>query len=188
MGQWAVMKRGNVWLVILLVLAGAGIAAGAYYYGRKQAEVKSQIMTEAGVAPGSDTPPGSTTSTPGVPSSSPAPKVSGPVVVYESEGAIPAVDKAQLKARNVDPLLDYYAEQSEQDPMATVTVSFNTEASKNTYPYTVRVVFENAVHMGFAVERKANGLGWWFPECMGQCQVSEQFRSKYLEIAKILGY
>ena len=176
-------------LILLLVLAGVGVAAGAYYYGKQQAGTKSQMMTEAPaeLTPQSNPPPGSASPTPGVLNSDPTPGVSS-VVVYESEGVIPAADKAQLKARNVDPVIDYYAEQSEQGPIATVTVSFNTEASKNTYPYTVRVVFENAVHMGFAVERKAGGLGWWFPECMTQCQVSQQFKSKYPEIAKILGY
>jgi hypothetical protein len=182
------MRRGNVWLVILLVLAGVGMAAGAYYYGKQQAGTKSQIMTEATNEPTAYITPYPTPMPPTPTEKAEALGKTGPVVVYESEGAIPAADKAQLKARNADPLIDYYAEQSEQGPIATVTVSFNTEASKNTYPYTVRVVFDNAVHMGFAVERKASGLGWWFPECMTQCQVSQQFKTKYPEIAKILGY
>lgn len=169
------MQKGSALLIGLLVVVGIGLAGGLYYFQSQQAKTRSEVMTEQ-------------------PAVTPTPvlendmEANQPVVVFQAEGAISETDKSQLQQRVVDPIIDYYADLPEGGNILTITVAPNTQESKATYPYTVDAIFDNGVSLGVAIERTADGLAWWYPECMGECPLSGDFRNKYPEIVTVLGY
>lgn len=178
------MKQWVIPLVLLVILVGVGLIAGAYYFGQQ---------AKAPVVPAPSTSPYTVPSTP-TPSTSeqtasPTPvQTREPVIVFEAEGSIPAADKSQLETRVVNPLVDYYYKEADQGELLTLTISPNTQPSKTTYPYTGKAILATGANFGFTIEKKNGEISWWFPECLAQCSVSEQYKSKYPEVAKLLGY
>ncbi len=107
------------------------------------------------------------------------------VVVFEAEGSISQTDKDQLKARVVEPNLDYFLNLESGDYVVSMTVSPNTQASKTTYPYAARVIFKNGAYNSFSISKTKGAIDWWLPECMGPCPFSASFKAKYPEIVKL---
>lgn len=169
------MQKGSALLIGLLIVVGIGLAGGLYYYQSQQARMRDQIMTEQ---------PGLT------PTQAAEVEMEGgePVVVFQAEGAIPESDQEELQARVIDPIIDYYEDLPEGGNILTITAAPNNFETKVTYPYTIDAIFDNGISLGIAIERKADGLAWWYPECMGECPLSDDFRTKYPEIVKALGY
>lgn len=108
-----------------------------------------------------------------------------PVIVIESEGSIPAGDKSELEKKVIDPFRDYYEDLTSEYWLVSFTIGPNTNPSKTTYPYSAKAIFSNGVVSSFLIERKGTGLAWWFPDCMGPCPFSDDFKSKYPEIVAI---
>lgn len=58
--------------------------------------------------------------------------------------------------------------------------------SKAEFPYLFNAIYESGGYSGFVIEKKNGQISWWFPECMNGCNLSQNFKTKYPEIAKIV--
>jgi hypothetical protein len=183
------MKHGNVVMIVLLMVVGAGIAFGAYYFGRGQAVINLDKKKEVAAKPSSlqqeITYPTMSQLAPTIGATGGAEKKT--IVTFEAEGAIPVSDKSQLQKKVVDPMVDYYKE-ANMGELVTLTISVNNQASKTTYPYLGLAVLGNGGNLGFTIEKKGDEIGWWYPECMMKCPLSQSYQTKYPEVAKIVGY
>ena len=103
------------------------------------------------------------------------------VVVFEASGSITSVDKAQLMERVVEPFVDYYNEQEQERHLVSLSISKNTGASVDLYPYQAKAIFNDGVNSGFLIPVKEGSIDWWQPECM-QCVFSPKFSAKYPDI------
>ncbi len=112
-------------------------------------------------------------------------KIKSPVVVFEAEGSIPNADKLGIQSRIVDPFIEYNTNEVSQ-PMVSITISPNNNPSKTDYPYLFSAVFANGGNQGFVISKKDGQISWWFPECMNGCNLSQNFRTKYPEIADLI--
>lgn len=180
------LYRGNTWVMVGVMAAVGVVMAVAVYWIAVRGG--GSYRTEAPAADITPYP----TPTPVMPTSeADKPEPTGvmeakAVVVWEPAGAISQADRDQIQARVVDPFIDYYRDLG-QGRLLTFTVSVNTQANAATYPYLAKGIFDNGVNNGFVVERAGGQIKWWYPECMGPCPLSAEFKAKYPEIAKILG-
>ncbi len=184
-------SRGNIILVVTFIIVGTVLfsAVGYLFYQNQKLSNKvsnSQIKTTA-------TPAATTTAkaTPNpqlsqsiTPTPTPS-KTKGPVVVFEAEGSIPAGDKSGIQARIIDPYVEYHTNEIDQ-PVVSITISPNTNVSKAEFPYLFNAIYESGGYSGFVIEKKNGQISWWFPECMNGCNLSQNFKTKYPEIAKIV--
>lgn len=170
--------RGVMVLVVMLGLLGIGV----WGVNTLTREDKKQDMTTeiSGDVVASITP-------------APTPTPVMPTLAAETNkivkfvGDISVEDKNQLIQRVVNPFIDYYAFAG-QGELISLTVSVNTKTTASTYPYSAEANFDNGVSIGVAIEKKVNGLAWWYPECLMPCKVSQEYIDKYPEVAKNLGY
>jgi len=103
------------------------------------------------------------------------------VVVFQAEGSIPNLDKSQLQARIINPILDYYEETTDDSPIVSLTIEPNTNANKTEYPYLGTIIFANGGNNGFVITKKEGAIAWWVPECM-ICVFSDAYKAKYPEV------
>lgn len=113
----------------------------------------------------------------------PSPIQKDAVVVIEAEGAYPVQDVNELRARVINPYLDYNND-TRPGEVVSLTISQNLQPSKNTYPYLANAVFSNGGHEGFLISKSSGHIDFWHPECMGECIFTESFVAKYPEIVK----
>ena len=175
-------NKGNIATIVLVVIATIAIAMAAYIIGQNQKPSttldNSDISVEISTGPTVENlqlnieDEGTKAS---LPPSQPAPTS---VVVFEASGSIPSVDKAQLMERIVEPFVDYYNEQEQDRHLVSLSISKNTGASVDLYPYQAKAVFSDGVNSGFLIAKKEESIDWWLPECM-QCVFSPQFSAKY---------
>lgn len=109
------------------------------------------------------------------------------VIIIESEGNLPQQDISELRARVINPYVDYFKETHTEDQLATFKVSVNTQASKTTYPYLADAITKKGVNEGFVIEKADGHITWWIPECMNGCNFSDSFKAKYPEVIKAYG-
>lgn len=105
------------------------------------------------------------------------------VVIIESEGNLPKDDISTLKARVIEPYVEYYKTGSQK--LATFKVSLNTQASKIDYPYMADAIFVGGGNEGFLISKKNGQIDWWVPGCIVECQFSDVFKQKYPEIVEL---
>lgn len=173
--------KSNVLLVlvgILLLLVGG---MGGYIYF--QSQPKSTTATSEVVV---------STPVPSIPAEShadamvqantPTPAVSTKVTI-ENEASFPALDVSELKARVINPFVDYNMDAYPDDALVSVTVKKNTQASSVNYPYLLDSVSTKGVTHGVSISRTNGHIDWWLPECMGSCNLTPAFKAKYPEIA-----
>ncbi len=171
-------QKGNVWLVILAVIASLSLAGGAYFYGQNQS-LKKITQIPVGVDVTSDP----LSQIPiAVVNPTPTQRANKATVVYEAEGSFSAAEKSELKTKVIDSFLDYYTTESDQ-VLLTLTISKNNQASKDTYPYQAQAIFEGGGNMGFLIMKSGTGVDWWYPECLNGCNLSATYKAKYPEIA-----
>lgn len=103
------------------------------------------------------------------------------VVVFQAEGSIPAIDKSQLLARVVDPILDYYEETVDDSPVVSLTIKPSTDADESEYPYIGTIIFADGGSNGFVITKKGDSIAWWAPGCM-VCVFSESYKAKYPDV------
>lgn len=109
------------------------------------------------------------------------------VVIIESEGSLSQQDISELRARVINPYVDYFKEIHTEDQLATFKVIVNTQASKATYPYLADAITKKGVNEGFVIEKADGHIKWWVPECMNGCNFSDSFKAKYPEVIKAYG-
>jgi len=186
-------SKGNIILIVTFIVVGTVLfsAVGYLFYQNQKLSDKvsdSQVKTIA-------TPTATTTikATPNPQLSqniTPTPtstssKTKVPVVVFEAEGAMPSGDKLGIQARIIDPYIEYHTNEIGQ-PVVSITISPNTNVSKAEFPYLFNAVYESGGYSGLVIEKKNGQISWWFPECMNGCNLSQNFKTKYPEIAKIV--
>lgn len=173
-------EKGNIWFVVLAIVAVAGIAGAAYFYGQNQ-NLKgiTHLASSTPFVIDSAVPNEST-----VPSPSATPSAAKVTVVFEAEGSFTAAEKTELQKKVIDPFTDYYLEPgSSTQKLLTLTISKNNQASKDTYPYQAQAIFDGGGNMGFLIMKVGAGVDWWYPECMISCNLSAAYKAKYPEIA-----
>jgi hypothetical protein len=171
-------QKGNAWVITLSLVSLLAVGAAAYFYTQNKSLQKEPVATSAitsTLAPAALKTPISSS----LPSGSPSSKAT---VVYEAEGSFTAAEKIELKKKVIDPLLDYYSTESDQI-LLTLTISKNDKASKDQYPYQGQAIFQGGGNMGFLIMKVGTGVDWWYPECMGGCNLSAAYKLKYPEIA-----
>lgn len=105
------------------------------------------------------------------------------IAVIESENTLPPLDVAELYSRVINPFVDYHKDEQSGQPLASLKISQNTNVSKDVYPYKAEAVFSNGANEGFLISKSNGHIGWWLPECLNGCHLSENFKAKYPEIA-----
>lgn len=170
-------QKGNVWIVILVIISALALAGGAYLYGQNQS-LKKLAATPYGVA---------ATQSSVIAIKTPTPisnlAVSKATVVYEAEGSFSVPEKTELQKKVIGPFVDYYEMENTGQVLLTLTISKNLQASKDTYPYQAQAIFQGGGNMGFLIMKVGAGVDWWFPECMMGCNLSTVYKTKYPEIA-----
>ncbi len=109
---------------------------------------------------------------------------SAPVVVIESEASIPAQDLSEIKARVINPYLDYQAD-AQPGSLVSFKISPNLLESKTAYPYMADAVFKNGGNEGFLISKNNAHIDWFIPACLNGCVFSDAFKAKYPEIVKL---
>lgn len=170
------VQKGSVWVVLLSIIAIIALVGAAYLYGQNQS-LKNK-SPEVIATPYVSSPPSLNQS----PASSPA--ASKVTVIFEAEGSFTQTEKNEIRKKVIDPFLDYYAEPGNSTQnLLTLTIARNTQASKDTYPYSGKAIFDGGANMGFLIMKVGTGVDWWYPECLNGCNLSAAFKAKYPEIA-----
>ena len=98
-------------------------------------------------------------------------------IVYEAAGSFSASEKNQIQEKVINPFVDYYKDLDQE--IASITISKSTTAG---YPYALSGIFKSGVNNSFLIKASGGIVDWWYPECMGECPFSEEFKTKYSEI------
>lgn len=160
--------------IILVTLA----SVAAYLLGQNQARdnVQKQVQTVPTVSVRPST---VASISPSVSVALPSPTVQPVTVQIDQEPNLPAQDVSEIKNRNINPFVDWSAEQNSGGGLILIKVTKNSDA---TYPYKFEYVYKNGGNGGFLIKRTAGHLDWYMPDCLGSCDFSSQFRQKYPEI------
>lgn len=175
------MKK--IWPILLVAIIVLLVGVAAYLYGQssglsqKEAEKTTTVNTKISAAPTQAAIEQGLT--PAVSATGSAGKVT---TIIEAEGSLPAQDVSELKARVINPYVDYHEEVGSQ-PLATLKVSQNPNQSKNVYQYMADAIFVGGANEGFLIQKTNGHIDWWLPECLNGCNLSAGFKIKYPEIA-----
>lgn len=166
---------------LVVVVAALGVLIVGLVIGKFAGSPQPAVVTSVSPSPtaiASTEPVGSSTPVPTVvPTAAPS---ATPVVIFKSEGSIPASDKSQLQARVISPFIDYSADTRSEAKLVSMTVTPKADLST----YTVDYIFSDNVNGGFVIEKTDGQIAWWLPECLGTCPFSASFKTKYPEIIK----
>ena len=183
------MKRNGIAVLLILLVGMAFLVLGGGGYWLWQNQNLKTVPAPSGIG---NSPTAAPSVIPSVtvemsPTAVPTPGPYGStVVVFESEAMFPAADKDQIIKRVINPYLDYYKDLQAADYVVSMKIRINTQASKNLFPYLADAIHRDGSNAGFTVEKDANGIKWWIPDCMGPCPMSESFKAKYPEIAQMV--
>jgi len=165
-----VNRKGNVLVVVLIIIAVLALVGAAYFYLQNQ-KLKTTVSYISPAPSGLQVNP------------SPTPLVANPkaTVAFEAEGSFSQGEKDELYAKVINPYLDY--NQDQNSTLVSLTISKNDKSNKDTYPYLALGIFKNGGTEGFVIVQKGTGIDWWYPTCMGPCPFSDSFKAKYPEIS-----
>lgn len=99
-----------------------------------------------------------------------------PVIVYNPPGAFDEAEKNELKEHLIDPFFDYY--NGKELNFIAMIISHRERDESN---YSVQAIHKIGGDTSFRLFRDR----YWFPNCMGGCEFSEEFKKKYPEIVKL---
>lgn len=171
-------QKGNVLAILLAIVAALALAVGAYFFGQ------NQTLREI-----SQTPTGVSVTSPPVSQNedrmmaSPTATSSGVTVVYEAQGSFSESEKTEIQKKVINPFIDYYQTENTGQKLLTLTISKNTQSSKEIYPYQALGVFQGGGNQGFLIMKEGTGISWWTPECLNGCNLSVSYAAKYPEVA-----
>jgi len=174
----------KAWLSVIATAVLATGLASAYMYNATRKAVTGPTPTPIVVTPTDAGASGSLVISPTMASVSATPAATKPVVVFEAEGSISANDKSEIQKKILNPMIDYYATETGSGKLLTITVSANAQASKTTYPYLLKGIFDSGVNLGVTIEKDAASFKWWRPECMAGCPFTPEFKAKYPEVVE----
>ena len=97
------------------------------------------------------------------------------------EFGIPSYWRSELQKKILNPVVDYY-KMHDQGKLNAININTNTQTNRNIYPYIAELVLESGAKIGFVIEKTDSSFKWWTPECLGGCNYSENFATKYPEI------
>lgn len=168
--------KGSAFMVLITLIAIVAVGTAAYMYGQNQS-LKSKFSP---VVPTSY----STSLPQAYQYTSPSPEPSKVLVIFDVQSAFTQAEKDEITKKIVNPFLDYYKEpDSSTQNLLTLTIARNTQASKDTYPFAGKAIFDGGGNMGFLIMKVGSGVDWWYPECLNGCKLSVSFKTKYPEIA-----
>lgn len=101
-----------------------------------------------------------------------------PLLFYTPAGQFTEAEKRELKKQVFDPYVDYYADQG----MDVVTMDVQTHEGDGDFLYIIDAYLSDGSHNGFLWGTADAASLWWIPECMDECEFTEEFRKKYPEI------
>lgn len=103
-----------------------------------------------------------------------------PVVVYTPGGLFTDEAKADLKAKLINPLIDF--EKATDYPVLTMNITKLED--DDDYQYEVDVIQKGGVNAGFLFGTTGEDLAHYQPTCMGPCPFTDEFKTNYPEIVK----
>ena len=159
--------------VIIIVLVGLAVTGFFVFQNKGVAPVvePTPTLTET-ITPSTSVSP----SLSSIITASPTPETSFPIV-YEASGSFSASEKNQIQERIINPFVDYYNDLDQE--IASITISKSATAG---YPYALSGIFKSGVNNSFLIKASGGVVDWWYPECMGECPFSDEFKAKYPEI------
>lgn len=176
------VKPKNTLFVTIAIVLGflflAAAAFGAYILGVNQA-MQNSLKQEVAVPSVTTVPVVSIL--PSVQSPSPSPTVQPITIQIDQERNLPPQDVSEIKNRNINPFVDWSADQNSGGGLILIKVTTNNNDA-TTYPYKFEYVFKNGGNGGFLIRRIGGHLDWYVPDCMGSCNFSASFTKKYPEI------
>jgi len=108
----------------------------------------------------------------------PAASISDPVVVY-SPATFTTEEKSSIQTKVIDPYL-YYMKNIENTDLVSVSIKKYAEADRTRtgYYFEVSYVTKTGGWGGWLLSQ--NGIiDYWKPDCMGECTLSDEFRTKF---------
>lgn len=176
-------QRNSILFLVLVVILAVGAVAYIFFQNKNTTTFLNRDLVITTPATNQETKEMTV-----FPTSGETSQTTQTVVTIESETSLPQNDVAQLRTKVIEPFVLYYQEdpssQTATGKLTSLKISVNTQASKNEYPYLLNALFENGGNQGSVIGRKNGEIDWWIPTCMGSCPLSENFKTKYPEIAK----
>ena len=106
-------------------------------------------------------------------------EVDFPVVVFSRPGLLTEAERKVLEAKLINPMKDYYNETEAE--LLTLSIAVPQRVGEE---YTVDGIFKDGVNFGMLFGKREQQYNFWKPECMGPCEFSETFKSKYPTIVQ----
>lgn len=172
-------QKGNAAIVVIFsVLATLAVVTIIYLFLQNQKLSQLAVSTPTQFI--------SPTSLPVQPSTQKVPPTlaaeAKPVVVFEAEGSFSPSDKNSIQKKIIDPFIDFY---TPLQKIVSITISPNTNASKDMYPFLFSAIYASGGNTGFVISKTNGEVNWFIPECMNGCQFTDAFKSKYPEIVSL---
>ncbi len=111
-------------------------------------------------------------------------KFQDPVIIIQGEANLDPKDARDLRERIVNPYVDYFKDTHKNDVLVSLKIETNTNASVSAYPYKAEAITKNGVNEGFLISNVLGQIDWWYPECLGKCGFTDEFKTKYPEITE----
>lgn len=174
----------KIWSVVLVGIITMLVGISAYLFGQNQGIKKIELKDSQTFQNISTTP--VITQLP-IPTSIASSGVSKqkPVVFIESESNLPVQDVQELKARIIDPFIDYTLENGGENTLVSVKISQYQGEIKSEYPYMLDGIYSKGGNIGFLIKKTAGHIDWFVPDCMNGCNLSAEYKAKYPEVAKL---
>jgi hypothetical protein len=106
-----------------------------------------------------------------------------PIVVFETALSFSEIETKLIWDRVVTPYIHWYADLEDHPPLATMYIK---KVEMPGFLYSASVIFEEGIHGSWIMSGADGIVDWWYPECLGSCPISEDFRSAYPEIMAII--
>lgn len=184
------MNIRPIFAILLLISLFLGACAPAVSDADLQATIAISIaltaLSQTATAPAATTEaPAEATTEATLPP--PTEAAAGPEVVFLAEGTFSAEEKTQIMSRFVEPFILYHR----TAPDYPVIVSIAIEPVEPTIYtpdclYSAQAIFEGGMTAGQLICMTGGLVDWWFPDCMGPCPFSDEFRAAYPEIVAIV--
>ena len=173
-----VERKKRPWGTLLAIIMGIVFISVAsfcaYLLGQNQALKNAQKMAQIVSAP--------TIPAPILPPSDKAslsPTVQPVTIQIDEEPNLPAQDVSEIKNRNINPFVDWSADQNSGGGLILIKVTVNNDPA---YPYKFEYVYKNGGDGGFLIKRTDGHLDWYMPDCLGDCNFTSRFKQNYPEI------
>ncbi len=106
-----------------------------------------------------------------------------PVIIFTPGGLFTENEKAELTKKVTDPFFDFYNADSIE--YIAMTIEKYQPLPAHGYKYNINAININSGYLGFLFGQ-STPLEWWLPECMGGCNFTQEFQTKYPEIVEAL--